>query len=44
MTIPEMHDRRIVATALHLLAAGYTVSVLSKDPAMIDSGLVEIIW
>lgn len=42
--IPEMHDRQIVATALYLESIGHTVDVLTKDEAIIASGLVQIVW
>ena len=35
--IPEMHDRQIVATALHLRTLGHTASVLTKDSTIILS-------
>jgi PIN domain nuclease of toxin-antitoxin system len=44
MTIPEMHDRLIVATALHLQRLNHKTAVLTKDPAIIASALVTVIW
>lgn len=42
--IPELHDRFIVATALHLQGLGHTVSLLTKDATITGAGLVSIIW
>jgi len=42
--VPEMHDRQIVATAIHLRTLGYTASVLTKDNTIIAAGLVPITW
>jgi PIN domain nuclease of toxin-antitoxin system len=43
-SIPEMHDRLIVATALALRAAGDQVVLVTKDGAITGSGLVPVIW
>ena len=43
-TIPEMHDRQIVATALNLADQGETIAVLTKDRNIRLSGLVPIVW
>jgi PIN domain nuclease of toxin-antitoxin system len=40
--IPEMHDRQVVATAL--AQQPQPVAVVTKDEAIRDSGLVEVIW
>ena len=37
--IPEMHDRMIACTALH-----YGARLITKDPLIQASGLVETIW
>jgi len=42
--VPEMHDRLIVATALHLQSLGDQVALLTKDPDITASALVPIIW
>lgn len=42
--VPEMHDRQIVATALHLRTLGHTVDVLTKDNTIIAAGLASITW
>jgi PIN domain nuclease of toxin-antitoxin system len=43
-TVPEMHDRLIVATTLYLQNLGHQVSLLSIDSQIIGSALVSIIW
>ncbi len=43
-TVPEMHDRLIVATTLYLQNLGHQVSLLSTDSQIIGSALVSIIW
>jgi hypothetical protein len=43
-TIPEMHDRQIVATAQLAMDAGYDIAVLTRDGKIADSGLVPVIW
>jgi PIN domain nuclease of toxin-antitoxin system len=43
-SIPEMHDRLIVATTLHLQSQGHTASLVTRDGMIIQSGLVSIIW
>jgi PIN domain nuclease of toxin-antitoxin system len=42
--VREMHDRQIVATALHLIASGSAISLLTCDPDIVGSGLVPIVW
>ena len=42
--VPEMHDRLITTSALLLEKQGFAVAVLTKDPAIIDSKLVKIVW
>jgi PIN domain nuclease of toxin-antitoxin system len=42
--VPEMHDRLIVATALHLQSSGHQIELLTKDPDIIAAALVSIIW
>ncbi len=42
--IPEMHDRRIVATALVLADAGEAVTLLTHDGSITASRLVPIVW
>jgi PIN domain nuclease of toxin-antitoxin system len=43
-SIPELHDRLIVAEALVLQQAGHTVALLTKDQSIVRSGIVPIIW
>jgi PIN domain nuclease of toxin-antitoxin system len=43
-SIAEMHDRQIVATALHLATSGPAVALLTRDVNITASGLVPIIW
>ncbi len=43
-SIPEMHDRLIVATALVLADLGESVTILSRDDAIRRSGLVAVVW
>ena len=42
--VPEMHDRLIVGTALHLQSLGDTVSLLTKDSTIIAADLVSTLW
>jgi PIN domain nuclease of toxin-antitoxin system len=44
MTITEMHDRQIVATALCLQDTGYQVVVLTKDANIQDAEVVFSVW
>ena len=43
-TIPEMHDRQIVATALLAEEAGFDVAILTRDANITGSGLVPRVW
>ncbi len=43
-SVPEMHDRLIVATGLHLQTNGASVSVLTKDRDITDCALLPIVW
>ena len=42
--IPEIHDRIIVATSLHLQGLGHTVALVTRDGMITQSGLISIIW
>lgn len=42
--ISEMHDRLIVATALHLAGAASNVPLLTCDRDITSSGLVPVVW
>jgi PIN domain nuclease of toxin-antitoxin system len=44
LSINEMHDRQIVATAIILKNNGEEVSVLTCDQNITTSGVVPIIW
>jgi PIN domain nuclease of toxin-antitoxin system len=44
LRIPELHDRFIVSTGLHLQDLGYTVSILTKDETITASGVLPVIW
>lgn len=43
-SIPEMHDRLIVATTLYLQSLGHTVSLVTRDGVITQSGLVSVVW
>jgi PIN domain nuclease of toxin-antitoxin system len=43
-SIPEMHDRQIVATALLLKEAGSDVVLITRDRLIRDSGLIPTLW
>ena len=42
--VPEMHDRLIVATALHLQSLNHKVAVLTKDASIVASSLISVVW
>ena len=44
LRIPELHDRFIVSTGLHLQDLGHTVSILTRDEIITDSGVLPVIW
>lgn len=44
LSIQEMHDRQIVATAMILQDRGETVALLTCDRNITASGLISIIW
>ena len=44
LSINEMHDRQIVATAMILLNQGETVALLTCDRNITASGVISIIW
>ena len=44
LQIPELHDRFIVSTGLHLQDLGHTVAILTKDETITDTGVLPIIW
>ncbi len=43
-SIPEMHDRLIGATTLHLQSQGHAASLVTRDVAITQSGLVPVAW
>jgi PIN domain nuclease of toxin-antitoxin system len=44
LRIPELHDRFIVSTGLHLQDLGDTVEIITRDSAIIDAGVLPVIW
>ena len=44
VSVGEMHDRQIVATALHLAEQGEAVAIVTKDSNIVASRLVPIVW
>jgi PIN domain nuclease of toxin-antitoxin system len=42
--VPEMHDRLIVATALHLAEVGASVTLLTRDIIITTSRSVQVVW
>jgi PIN domain nuclease of toxin-antitoxin system len=44
LRIPELRDRFIVSTGLHLQDLGHTVSILTKDETITASGILPVIW
>ncbi len=43
-TIPEIHDRLIVATGVYLQSLGESVQILTKDNEIILSKLLTVTW
>ncbi len=43
-TVPEMHDRLIVATAMWLRHIGHQVALLTVDKSITAAALTPIIW
>jgi PIN domain nuclease of toxin-antitoxin system len=44
LKIPELHDRFIVSTGLHLRDLGHVVKMLTKDEAITDAGVLDVLW
>ena len=44
ITINEMHDRQIVATALILKERGESVQLVSLDQNIKASAVIEVVW
>ncbi len=42
--IPEMHDRLIVATGIHLQNLGENVEIITKDNEIILASLLPVAW
>jgi len=43
-SLPDIHDRCIVATTAEPVASGHDAVLVTKDKAIRDSGLVPTIW
>ena len=43
-SIPEMHDRLIVATGLYLERAGNVVEILTKDNEIVLASILPSVW
>jgi len=43
-SVPEMHDRLIVASGLYLQSLGEQVSILTKDLDITATALLPVIW
>ena len=44
LSIPELHDRFIVCTGLHLQGLGDTISIITRDESIIEAGVLPVIW
>lgn len=44
LRIPELHDRFIVSTGLHLQDLGDTVGIITKDQTITAAGVLATIW
>jgi PIN domain nuclease of toxin-antitoxin system len=44
LRIPELHDRFIVSTGLHLQDLGHTVAILTKDETITNAAVLPVIW
>jgi PIN domain nuclease of toxin-antitoxin system len=44
MRVPELHDRFIVSTGLHLQDLGDTVEIITIDRAITDADVLPIVW
>lgn len=44
LRVPELHDRFIVSTGLHLQDLGETVEIITKDQAITDAGVLATLW
>jgi hypothetical protein len=44
LQIPELHDRFIVSTGLHLQDLGDTVEIVTRDKAITEAGVLPVVW
>lgn len=44
LRIPELHDRFIVCTGLHLQDLGETVEIITKDQAITEANVLAVTW
>jgi PIN domain nuclease of toxin-antitoxin system len=44
MSVPEIHDRLIVSTAVYLQTIGHEASLVTKDGAITSAAVVDIVW
>ncbi|MCL4264397.1 MAG: PIN domain-containing protein [Anaerolineae bacterium] len=44
LQIPELHDRFIVSTGLHLRDLGDSVEIITKDRTITQVGILPVIW
>ena len=44
LRIPELHDRFIVSTGLHLQDLGDTVQIITKDEKITQAGVLSVVW
>lgn len=42
--VPELHDRLIAATALHLQDLGMDVALITRDDSLTKADIVPIVW
>ena len=42
--VPEMHDRLIVATGIHLQNLGENVEIITKDNEIVLASLLPVVW
>lgn len=42
--VPELHDRLIAATSLHLLDLGFDIAVITRDESIANAQLVPVVW
>lgn len=42
--IPELHDRLIAATALHLHDLGHDVRLITRDQSLSEAKLLPVVW